>query len=327
VLGEHGLEIRKRGAGLVIAQVNGRLAVRASSIDRRLSFKSLDRRLGPLQPVKETQSPSRPTAYRKEPVQETPGIKALYAAYQKQRPQILARRDAAFRQMQIEDAKRRDELRHWNRDAIARIRRQADLTRLDRRIAISRHKAEAYRLYADRREQSRQEWRGLRAGFPALSWHGFLEQAARRGNRDAELALQWRKARFIQAVAIIDAGDPGWQDDPAIQRLFRPAAADEGVSYRTGDSGRIIDYHDVIYLPGDSREAILLSFSILGSRFAGAAIRLKGEASFMETAIEIAVRERPHVRFADKAHEARRQQLTAAIDVPEREPRSRGITR
>jgi hypothetical protein len=265
-----------------------------------------------LQPAKQAQSPSKPAAYRKEPVQETPGIKALYAAYQKQRPQTLVRRDAAFRQMQTEAAQRREELRHWNRDAVARIRRQAGLPRHDRRIAISRHKQQAHRLHADQREQSRQEWQALRAGFPALSWHGFLEEAARRGNAQAGLALTWRKARFIQAVAIIDAGDPGWQDDPAIQRQFRPAAAAEGVSYRTGDSGRIIDCHDVIYLPGDSREAILLSFSILGSRFAGAAIRLKGDDSFMEAAIEIAARERPHIRFADKTHEARRQQLAAA---------------
>jgi hypothetical protein len=259
-------------------------------------------------------------------VQETPGIKALYAAYQKQRPQTLARRNAAFRQMETEGSKRREELRHWSRDAVARIRRQADLTRQDRRIAISRHKIETDRAYADQREQSRREWQALRAGFPALSWHGFLEDAARRGNAQADLALKWRKARFIQAVAIIDAGDPGWQDDPAIQQHLRPTAADEGVSYRTGDSGRIIDCHDAIYLPGDSCEAILLSFSILGSRFAGAAIRLKGEASFVETAIETAVRERPHIRFADRAHEARRQLLAAA--QPEREQnRARGIKR
>jgi hypothetical protein len=245
-------------------------------------------------------------------VQETPSIKALYAAYQKQRPQSLARRNAAFRHMQTEAAKRREELRHWSRDAIARIHRQAGLTRQARRMAISRHKQQAHQLHADQREQSRQEWRALRAGFPALSWHGFLQEEARHGNRHADIALKWRKARFVQAITIIDTGDPGWQEDPAIQRQFRPAAADEGVSYRTGDSGRIIDCHDIIYLPGDSREAILLSFSILVSRFAGSAIRLKGDDSFMETAIEIAARERPHIRFADKAHEARRQQLAAA---------------
>jgi hypothetical protein len=259
-------------------------------------------------------------------VQETPGIKALYAAYQKQRPQTLARRNAALNRFQTETATRRDELRHWSRDAIARIRRQAGLTRHDRRIAVSRHKQQAHQLHADQREQSRREWRALMAGFPALSWLGFLQEAARRGNARADLALKWRKARFIQAIAIIDAGDPGWQDDPAIQQHLRPTAADEGVSYRTGDSGRIIDCHDVIYLPGDSCEAILLSFSILGSRFAGAAIRLKGEASFVETAIETAVRERPHIRFADRAHEARRQLLAAA--QPEREQnRARGSKR
>jgi hypothetical protein len=215
---------------------------------------------------------------------------------------------------------------HWSRDAIARSRRQAGLTAEDRRSAISRHRQQAHRLRADQREQSRREWQALRAGFPALSWHGFLEEAARRGNAHADLALTWRKARFVQAITIIDTGDPGWQEDPAIQRLVRPAAAEEGASYLTGDRGRIIDCHDVIYLPGDSREAILLSFSILGSRFAGAAIRLNGEASFMETAIEIAVRERPHIRFADKAHEARRQQLAAA--EPERaQNRRQGITR
>jgi hypothetical protein len=46
----------------------------------------------------------------------------------------------------------------------------------------------------------------------------------------------------------------------------------------------------------------------------------------METAIEIAVRERPHIRFADRANEARRQLLAAA--QPEREQnRARGIKR
>jgi hypothetical protein len=194
-LGAHGLVNRKRGAGLVIAEVGGGLTVKASSIDRRLSFKSLDRRWGPLQAAKDTKSPSIPAAYRKEPVQETPGIKALYAAYQKQRPQSLAQRNAAFRQFQTEAAERREELRHWSRDAIARIRRQAGLAAEDRRMAISRHKQQARRLHADQREQSRREWRALRAGFPALSWHGFLEEEARRGNAQAEHALAWRKAR------------------------------------------------------------------------------------------------------------------------------------
>ena len=329
-LGAHGLVIRKRGAGLVIAQAVGGQAVKVSSIDRRLSFKSLDRRWGPLLPAKDPQSYSRPSGYRKAPLQEGPGIKALYAAYQRQRPQTLALRSAAFRDFQNEDAKRREALRHWSRDATARIRRQAGITRQERRIAISRHKMEAQRAFADQRAQSRQEWRILRTGFPALSWHGFLEEAARCGNHHARLALDRRKARFVQAVTIIDAGNPGWPDDPAIQQQFRPAATGEGVSYRTGDSGRIIDCHDVIYLPGDSREAILLSFSILGGRFAGATIRLEGDTSFVQTAIEIAVNERPHIRFADKAHEARRQQLTASIARPEperEEPRQQGIKR
>ena len=321
-LAAHGLLIRERGAGLIIAEAKSRWRVKASSIDRRLSCQSLAKRWGPFLPAAPLSVTPQQSAYRKAPLKRSAGIDALYIAYQRQRPEALARRTAVFRKFYQEEARRREELQRWSREAIARIRRQDRLTRGMRKTALARHRAEKAALQNQLQEQSRRDWRALRGLYPTFNWQGFLQAAADAGHAEAALALRGREGRFVRAIAVIHPGNADWQASPITRRQFRPQNQNRHVTYRTGDGGRIIDHGEVIDLPSDTREAVLLAFSILAARFPGQAIALKGDDAFTAKAIEIAALEKPEVRFADPAHEAQRQSLAAA--KPEREGETLG---
>ena len=199
------------------------------------------------------------------------------------------------------------------------------MTRQARKLALARHRAEAAALQNQLQEQSRRDWRALRGLYPTFNWQGFLQSAADAGHVEAALALRRREERFLRAIAIIQPGNAEWQASLITRRQFRPRSDDRGITYRTGDGGRIIDQGDVIDLPGDTREAVLLAFSILAARFPGQAIALKGDDAFTAKAIEIAAMEEPSVRFADPAHEAQRQSLAAQKLEPRRDSRARAV--
>ncbi len=92
------LEIRPRGAGLIIAQRDGsgeRLwAVKASDVDRSLSIHALTRRWGAYDPPDDAARTAAPEhRYQKEPL--SGGSKDLYADYLRQRAAAEAERSAA----------------------------------------------------------------------------------------------------------------------------------------------------------------------------------------------------------------------------------------
>ena len=208
-------------------------------------------------------------------------------------------------------------------ETITRIRKQEGLTREARKFAIASHRAEKSALNHGQKEQFRREWQALRELFPPINWHGFLQAAAEEGNVDAVLALRRREGRFVRAIAVITPGNAGWPASPIVKRQFRPQNADKRVTYRTGDGGCIVDYGEVVDLPGDTREAVLLTFSILAARFPGHAIALRGDDAFLRKAVQIAASENPEIRFADPVHEAERARLAAAKPEREGEPRQR----
>lgn len=96
-LAEFDAEMKKRGAGLVFAQIGGKGAVKASALDRGCSLKSLEERFGPFVPAPEKdpakatlRRPQRP--YQAKPLTRHPGTERLWRMYrQEKRPGFLGR--------------------------------------------------------------------------------------------------------------------------------------------------------------------------------------------------------------------------------------------
>ncbi|OAN45561.1 TraI/MobA(P) family conjugative relaxase [Magnetospirillum moscoviense] len=93
-LANHGLMIRKRGAGLVFAEAGGgKGRMKASRLDRSCSLAKLEDRLGPYQPPPERQRAKPPKrSYQPKPMTRHPGQNRLWKTYlQQKKPGFLGR--------------------------------------------------------------------------------------------------------------------------------------------------------------------------------------------------------------------------------------------
>jgi Relaxase/Mobilisation nuclease domain. len=96
-LAEYDTVLRKRGAGMVFAQIGGKAAMKASALGRDCSLAALEKRLGPFQPAPERKpedqakaAPRRP--YLARPLTRHPGVDRLWRTYrQEKRSTFLGR--------------------------------------------------------------------------------------------------------------------------------------------------------------------------------------------------------------------------------------------
>ncbi len=82
VLKAHGLGIKPHGNGLVIKDLHGDHAAKASAVDRSLSAKGLQERLGEFQPYRSLRQIEELSRYRAAPLHRSPERGELYAHYQ-----------------------------------------------------------------------------------------------------------------------------------------------------------------------------------------------------------------------------------------------------
>ncbi|MDX3905614.1 MAG: relaxase/mobilization nuclease domain-containing protein [Pigmentiphaga sp.] len=103
-LAEHGLQIKPRGAGLVIGDTGLGLWCKASECGRDLSMKALTDRLGPFEPDRNSPTQAR-KRYEPRPRQPHPASTALFAEYQRQRQAAIVGRKQGFTAIKTERAR------------------------------------------------------------------------------------------------------------------------------------------------------------------------------------------------------------------------------
>ena len=199
----HGLEIRPKGNGLIIKNLHGKQAVKASDVDRSLSKGKLEKVLGAFVPSTPTLDKEK-SRYRSRPVQRSPQGEALYARYQA---------EAADRKQQAESEKA------WQVDTLATIREKWRLKRAEiekstllkqnrRNLIQYARKKEAAEL-AEARARLQQEQTVPRYE----SWNDFLRRHAEQGDETALAVLRSRK----QPVEV--EGPPPAPKPPALAAL------------------------------------------------------------------------------------------------------------
>jgi hypothetical protein len=276
-LAAHGLKIKPRGAGLVIVQEDGGTAVKASSVDRRLSFKALTKRLGAYEPaeagrretepVRKTESAEEKRRRRCGPRQPGAAAQKLYADYQRQRTQTLEARNAAF-------ARRRE----------ARAR-------------------------GERPEPAS----AITAAHPLQSWLAFLQTKASRGDAEALAALRWRERRQQKAArALLTAENPDQARHVVLADLKPYARRNGTLVYRVRDGGVVADEARQVRVEEISAHAAFLALTLAAERFAGQRLVVEGTPEFKRQLAAMAATQKSGLRFADPALEAERRRLSAA---------------
>lgn len=228
----HGLELKRRGAGLVVKNRHGRHVAKASAAHRELSLKKLESRFGAFQASRETM-PESELSYGAAPLQKAPNRNQLWQEFQQQ----YMRRKSSLEAIRQKWAEKRKELEHR---PIAR-RTRTNLMKLTRQY-------EAEELHAAR----------MQAG--GGNWLDFLRQEATKGD-DAALAVlrsrqeevapetlqfvherqQARSAYLASKTAVLEKTDLSAR---AKNRLVSMALMD---SLASGATARISRHGSVIY--------------------------------------------------------------------------------
>jgi Relaxase/Mobilisation nuclease domain len=167
VASAYDLEIKPRGAGLVIGDRSGRLHVKASDVDRGLSIKALTELLGPYERAGEQARAERPQARYTRPERTGP----LYEAFKREREAAIAAREAAAAALRERHLAYRRQLQDWYR----RRFRQEKLNGLSgalRRQSFQHLIANQEQDRARRLAREAEERRQLRARHPIPSWQG-----------------------------------------------------------------------------------------------------------------------------------------------------------
>ncbi len=235
----HGLELKPRGAGLVVKNRHGRHVAKASAAHRDLSLKKLEARFGAFQPSRGAM-PESERRYGAAPLQKAPNRNQLWQEFQEQHLDQKASLAAIRRKW---EAKRKD---------------------LENRPIARRTRANLMKLT---RQYEAEEFHAARMNSGSGNWLDFLRQKAARGDETALAVLrsrqeevapetlqfvqerqQARSAYLASKTAILEKADLSAR---AKNRLVSVALME---SLASGATARISKHGSVIYtLPGGGK--------------------------------------------------------------------------
>jgi hypothetical protein len=313
-----GLVIKPRGAGLVIGTLDGAAHIKASSVDKALSFKSLTSRLGEYEsPPQQTNVATSENQYRPIPKLKTMQNNALYAEYQATKERTWLERRAAKDAQLASRQNFQQELKEWHRQARQKI--QSSIMRGPaKKDAYQRLAAERETAYQQFKDKETQQKKALQKDFPLMSWEEYLVQAAERGNRDALEILRSQKQRQSKlAAALLKADDPA-KAKHLIQQDLNPVVRKNGeLFYRIQDGGTVTDEKTQIRVDNPTAGAAFLALSLAAERFEGQALTIQGTDDFKRQIVEFAVQYRLPVKFKDTQLDEMREKKTQTQAIPD----------
>ena len=161
----HGLELKPRGAGLVVKDRHGRHMAKASAVHRDLSLKKLEARFGVFQEPR-GKMPESERRYGAAPLQKAPNRNQLWQEFQELRQEQKAA---------LEDIRRK-----WERQCME----------LQRRPIARRTRANLMKMS---RQYEAEEIHAARMNQGVGNWLDFLRQKAAQGDETALAVLRSRK--------------------------------------------------------------------------------------------------------------------------------------
>jgi hypothetical protein len=303
----YGLEIKPRGAGLVIAMAGEKYArVKPSEIDRRLSFGALTSKWGAFQEPRGPQ-PAPERVYPRAPVlTRSPATAELFKEFQRDRQRALEERKAGRETRRVAASSWRKDMVGWAAERRAAIkampftadgRREAyDALKQDKALAAEREKARR----ADERRQA--ETRAL------PTWQTWLQDQAARGNTVAAEVLRSADHRQAELGAAVLSAENADQARHVVYQHLRPVVGRNGeITYRVADGGRVTDQARQVRVDEVSVAASFLALSLAADRFGDRPLAVAGTDAFKAQIAALAAMEGVNVTFADPAMEAERQ--------------------
>lgn len=317
LLASFNLEIKPHGAGLVIVDTISHIAVKASSVSRVLSIKSLTEKWGVYEPPTQIQAPSAIQYQKKSPSRLSSA--PLYAEYQLARQESLTAKKTEKSALYAEQSTFREKNKAWYAARRKLIKDNPLLSANEKRIEYkalySRQQQERLNL----RDEGQKAHQLINANFSPLIWDSFLQSKAQEGNPDA-LSLLRRKAQINNVPSgnwvHLNTKKP---DITTVVLPSHPYQVDQrgNVHYTVADGGTVIDKTSGIEVDKITQEAAFLALSLASSRFAGRPLVVSGEDSFKQRLIACVIERGLDIHFSDPKMEQKCQKKqTIFNDMP-----------
>jgi hypothetical protein len=311
VLAEYHLVIKPRGAGLVIGTQDGRLHVKASSVDCNFSFKALTDRFGPYQPprqqalehaqtTQEGLSSSDGRNYQRGPRQAQPGAGSLWMQYQAERERMNQERAIALSRLKEEQWQVRQRVFDELAERRASVKANPSLAVKTKRGLYQELAVERASHLARLKAQEVQQREIIRQQYPRAGWDDWLTRQASQGNVEALAVLRGRQqVRQRLATALLTAENVE-EAKTLIHAHLKPSVRRNGdILYRLGDGGRVEDAAQAIHVPEVTEAATLLALTLADERFRDKALVVEGTTAFKVKVVEMAAVKGLNVRFAE----------------------------
>jgi len=280
-LAAHGLEIKKRGAGLVIG--TGETWVRASQCDRSFSLKGLTDRLGAFE-VAGQEIEREP--YQPKPRQAHPSSAVLFDQYRRERDKYKKVRAYGFEQAKYEGAILEANLQKWKKAQRLLVKladkgptRRAMLKMVTLQVAATR-KSNWKKVEAKRRSVLAE------TAFP--SWANWLSRHAENGNIEALGVLRSRQEREAMQGDTLTAAKPADAANIILKGLKLAADAKGALHYNTADGGLVIDRKNHVQSFRTTAESSLMALQIAAERFKGQTLIVEGNQAFQQEIARLA---------------------------------------
>lgn len=301
---EHGLEVRQRGAGLVIGEPDLGIWAKASNVGRDLSMKALTDRLGPFQPS-ERQAEAKANRKRYEPRPrrpDNPTTAGLFNHYQRERQAAILTRRQGLDQIKRESAAFNAQVRQWSQTErmLLKVAGKGPTKRL--MYGTIKQQADASRQKNRQSADARRQALFKRTTMP--TWADWLTQQAERGNSEALAVLRDREERTRRWNGELLTADRADKAKAVVLDKLKPKARKDGtVAYSTIDGGMVIDRKTHVQAQKATTGAALVALELASKRFEGQALIVEGTDEFRLEVAQLAGMHGLKVTFTDPAME------------------------
>jgi hypothetical protein len=304
-----GAEIKPRGAGLAIVTLDGTVGIKASLLDRKLSYKALTERFGEYQPHGNREEKKQYQLGVKKP----PGANSLYAEYKKAKEVNYQAKTKAQEELRVEHSENRVKLKERYRERRAVVKSNTQMNGKTKRVAYQELSVEMKADFARRRQIEMEQKKAICEKFPAETWDAYLIRRAEEGHTEALSVLRKRlnyRKQINQALLTVENVEDARD---VIKPHFMPTVQKNGkVIYRVADGGVVTDEQSAISVSMVTEAAALLALSLAEERFSGKALIVEGTDEFKLQIVKFSTLHGLSIHFADPVLEKERERHVRA---------------
>ena len=331
-LAAYNLELRPRGAGLVIADRGGKRFTKASDVSRDFTKGKLEKKLGAYErPGEAIKSLPARQRYQAAPVHRDPKREALWQRYQQDKTQRQDAKRQGLAALKADREQGRQAIQAHFAAKRQALKRQRAIPGQSKKGRYSLLKVERLAAQEALKNEMGKRRRALIDATKALSWNDFL---VREAGRDPE-ALQVLRSRpgavptaTANAVSSPDASRP---PDGLFRHMAYKIDRRGAVTYTLANGAKLRDDGKALRVDSRSSAGVEAALRLAQARY-GSALHITGSDEFKARVVAAAVAGKLRITFDDAAMEGERrrrlaQRARTPAQAPIRQPERRGIER